>query len=529
MTHYKMTNFFKSKEYFIYLTLFFIAFIYMNFFTLAVPYFWDCPWFIFHEPGKAVEFIKQAFTVTQNKFEGDRPIMNLFFYFNTMLFEKDYFFMRIVKNLFFASYIMLAYTLIKQFLHKRFYALFSTFFILFSFPVFLHTVIFSEPFIYTEPLKIIAFLLFLSDFMREKTSILKQIFIVILLQLAFKSYAPNYSAVITLLLFTLFYDFHRLKRYAVILIYLVLLNFPLGKILHPEISQETSRVIFNFTQFNAFFIQHTLKDLFGLPSFSNLYYKSFIQVISPFMFLTVIFYTARLLINKETVFLKENKITLCFFLAYFLPELFIWFVLPESASRYFSSQALPIALFIGLIFISANQYFNSLKLQKWFMALIFIIYIVCNFSYTYLFRATWLSSEMGKRKVADFIEESKKDKTIVFFEAENVAPGYAPLSKNKNNGWFAKDTKYFRTNDFNISYLKSFKNYSEIYIIQKETSFKNRLVPDIDFSKYNELQLIKVIEGRADCLFDNLNSAICATFKINYHPNIYYIYKFIKQ
>ncbi len=514
------------KEKVIYLTLFFIAFIYMNFFALSVPYFWDCPWFIFHDPGQVKVFIKQALTITQNRFEGDRPVMNLFFYFNTLLFGKDYFYLRIIKNIFFAFYIIFSYALIRNFIRERFFALMGVFFLVFSFPVFIHTVVFSEPFIYTEPLKIFAFLLFLSDFLEPKSSITRQVFVALFLHLAFKSYAPTYSAFITLFLFIIFADYRKLNRYVFLLTYLFLLNFPLGKLIHPAVSQETTRVSLNLSQFYTFFIKNTLRNAVKPPSFENIYYKSFIQVVTPVIAGAVIFYSARLMISARNKFFQKNKVALCFASAYLLPELFIWFVLPEPASRYFSSQALPIALLSSIIFMNANKYLKTVKPFKGLMLLLMIAYAGYNFTYTYLYRATWLSTEIGKRKVADYIEDTRKSKTIVLYEAENAAPGYFPLNLKKDFYKLPKDIEYRPATDYNNAYLKTLSGYPEVYVVQKETSLKKRLVPNIKFNNRPDLELVKVIAGDTDSLFDVMNKRICAILRVGYQPNYFYIYRY---
>lgn len=516
-----------STELVTYIILFICAMAYINYFTLSVPYFWDCPLFIFHDPASVKGFIKNALTLTQSKLENDRPLMNLFFYFNTLLFGKNYFYLRIVKNIFFGFYIVLAYILARRFIKDKFYSLISVIFVLFSFPVFVHEVVLSEPVIYTEPIKMLAFLLFLYDFDKEKTSVFRQIFIAILLHLIFKSYSPTYSAFITLFLFTILYNYKKIKRYWLLLVYLLMINFPLGKIINPSLNKESPRVILNTTQFYLFFLKDFFKNLLAIPLFENIYNKKFLQIMTPPLFLMTVFYFIRLLTTSCNKFLRENRMALCFIFAYLIPELIIWFFLPEPASRFFSSQALPTALFISLVLFSSYKYLLRLKPNKTFIILVFLVYVTYNFAYTYMFRATWLSSELGKRKVADYIETIRGDNTLVIYKQEQAAPDYTPLNMK---GDFYKipphGVMYLASDDFSSRYLKSFKNYKEIYIVQKETSSKKNRVPDLNFKERIDLALVKVVEGKADALFDKVNFSLCKILRLNYQPNQFYIYKY---
>lgn len=513
------------KEPLFYIILFVGAIVYINYFTLSVPYFWDCPWFVFHDPGLVKGFIKDTLILTQDKLENDRPFMNLFFYFNTRLFGRDYFYLRLVKNIFFGFYIVLAYILARRFIQDRFYSLILVVFVLFSFPVFIHEVVLSEPFIYTEPVKILAFLLFLYDFNRAKTSVLRQISIAVLLHLIFKSYSPNYSAFITLLLFTLLYDYRKVKRYSFLLVYLLAVNFPLGKIINPALNKESSRVALNIGQFYSFFIKDFFRNPLATPSFRNIYYKSFLQVLTPTLFLTTLYYFIRLIAASNSRFIKENKMAFCFAFAYLIPESIIWFLLPEPASRYFSSQVLPIALFISLILFSARRYLVRLKPSKAFVILIFLVYVGYNFTYTYFFRATWLSSEIGKRKAADYIETIRADNTLVLFKRESVAPDYFPLNTDGDFYKAPEGIMYLSPGNYSSEYLKSFKDYKEIYIVQKETSFKKNKVPNLNLENRPDLVLVKVIEGKTDSLFDKINMTVCKLLQMDYQPNKFYIYK----
>lgn len=515
----------KNTEILIYAGLFVMALIYINFFTLAVPYFWDCPSFIFHNPNSIKHFIKETLTLTQGRLENDRPFMNLIFYLNTLFSGRDYFHLRLLKNVFFSSYIVLSYIFIRKFIKDRFYVLMGVVFIFFSFPVFVHEVVLSEPFIYTEPFKILTFLIFLYDFSKERTSVLRQLTIALLLHLIFKSYSPNYSAFLTLFLFLLLFDYKKVKRYSFLLIYLLAVNFPIGKIINPSFNRETSRVALNITQFKLFFFKDFLKNLLALPSFKNIYNKRFLQIITPPLFLTSAYYLTALISNSYNKFTKEHRMALCFGAAYLFPELLLWFLLPEPASRYFSSQVLPVALFIVIIFFSADRYLWKLRSKKIFVSLIFLIYIFYNFAYTYMFRATWLSTEIGKRKVADYIENIRNQDTVVLFTADNAAPSYTPLRKY---GEFYKQPDgiiYFAAENYSNQNLKTIRDYKEIYVVQKETSFRRNKVPDINFDSRKDLALINIIEGKTDSAFDRTNSFICKILNINYQPNKFYIYR----
>jgi len=247
------------------------------------------------------------------------------------------------------------------------------------------------------------------------------------------------------------------------------------------------------------------------------------------LFLVILFYFIRLITTSCNKFLRENRMALCFIFAYLVPELIIWFFLPEPATRYFSSQVLPVSLFITLIFYSSSKYMSFLKPNKIIIASLLLIYVGYNFTYTYLFRATWLSSELGKRKVADYIETVRGANSVVLYKQEQVAPDYIPLNKNRDFYIIPpQGIAYLPSNDYSSQYLKSFNNYSYIYVIQKETSFKKNRLPDLDFTKRRDLVLVKVIEGKTDSLFDKINLSVCNLLHINYQPNKFYIYKYNK-
>ena len=143
------------------LILFAFAFLYMFTFTVDVDPHWESHLFITGSFDLSPSYIfNEIFRVGSERGTASHGPVNAV-YHRTLFtfFGYNWFFWRIAKSLFFAGAVLCFFLICNRFL-KREYALAASAFALFSFPVFIQTLVFDEGFIIGEFFKIFALYLF---------------------------------------------------------------------------------------------------------------------------------------------------------------------------------------------------------------------------------------------------------------------------------------------------------------------------------------------------------------------------------
>ncbi len=150
----------------------------MYFFTSGVPFFWDDHEFHqgFYERSLK-EDVFRLFSYEESALDSNRPGYSLFFKSLFFFFKFDFEKYRLVKALVFAAAICAAFFLSKEFIDSMKIRFLFTGAVMFSFPIYIHTLVFDEPFIIAELLKLIAIILFFKDIELNNISVRNQILI----------------------------------------------------------------------------------------------------------------------------------------------------------------------------------------------------------------------------------------------------------------------------------------------------------------------------------------------------------------
>lgn len=551
--HSRITTFFKilPKTYRHELLVFFLAFGYIFFLSAGVPPFWEEQvyqgWYV-QEP--MLTHIKDIFLGFghNNIFSSGRPFDAVLFKVLFSITGYNYVAMRFAKAIIFGFLITLIFSLVKKFTKNEIAAYCSSFFIMSTLSLYIHTLVFAEPYLFTEVLKLIIFFLFFNDYFAEKTSFLKQFFIGLLFLLSIRTYQPAYSTMGILILFVLLHNWRRLKRYLYLFFFFIIAAIPWP--LTTNIGGNLSPNLWSIQHFFLNDISHyTLTPVISLQ---GLYYKPFFALLTFFgiwlMFIFLILFLVHPLLRKffpgifiesenhlESSEKKDNKKTITLFLLVWLAaELPLWVILPEHATRYANSILLPIVLLLTLMILRVFVYITHQ--YKKFLALFAIICvllaILTNLSYVFAFRGGWGSSFIAIEKTQDYLADQKDGRAVVLYFGQSVAEEYYAINKSSESHELIETLTFKQlkeTSDFSEQAILSYiEKYDEVYVLKRVTSGNTELpaVPLRDYSFSTEIQ---TIEGtKAYDPFDSLIALLTKMRVLSYTPNYVYVYKVVQ-
>ncbi len=380
------------------------------------------------------------------------------------------------------------------------------------------------------------------DINKNKTSITNQFFAILFSIVAIRTYPPAYSILGVLFLFILFYNKTRILRYSLILFIILISQFPIFE----PLSASKGVYHLNFWSITKVFSNNFLENVFNpLPNMSNLYYKSFYDIISFFGIWFIIILLVLVVLKKtgnKHLFNLNNtnknnlntRLLYSLTIAWMFSELPTYIFLLENAIRYITTLMIPFSLFVSTIVCSLLQKIKPKYKKIVGMALTILIActIIINSSYTYAFRAGWGSSFTAFEHVMNFFAEQHNKNTGVLYYSSAVADEYKSINKKNTDYQFGKNITYLKSSnlkDFSKNSITSLsKKYGDFYVLKRTTSVSKTSYPEIDIETISELKLVRIING-IDCknmLFDRINLMIIKLFNIKYHPNKVYIYKF---
>ncbi|GEM_PF-4819281 len=528
--------------------VFFVSFFYIFFFTQCVPFFFDDHQFHSNYVQQTYkEQISQIFSLNKGGLsDGPRPVFGILFKTLFSFLGLDYCSYRIAKSIIFGFFIICVYFIALFLFKNKNIAVILSFFIMTALPTFIQTFGYNGPHIIAETFKILALLLFLTDFKKNKSDWKNQIFIFIFVLLAVRTYVPAFSVVGVILLFTLVYDWRKTKRYSFLFIALVLIQLPITldfSIFSGNYSTYSPKLV----NLERVLFNDLTKNIFNpIPNYSNLYYKSFTAILSFFGFwavlLSLIVICAKFIFSKKlkTSLIKEKtcaelKLIYVFSVIWMICELPSYIFLPEHAIRYLLSFLIAFSVFsAGLVFqasICLSEKYKKLFVYL-MLALIFLTCIV-NISYVYAFRAGWGSSFMAFDKTMDFFAQNYAGKKMgVLYNSGSVAYEYFDVNKSSSNYSFNSNINYLQSSnldDFSEKNIKNFSNkFSDFYVLKRLTSVSKVAYPPVSLEKYANLKEISIISGFNNTLFDKFNELIITSLKLNYEPNKIYVYKLVK-
>lgn len=527
--------------------LFFLTLIYLFFYTNGVPFFWDDHEFhSFYANQSYLSLIKTGLSEIGMTSYTLRTGFGLFFKILLDLFGYDPQIMRLAVSIIFAmTSTMFAY-LCLRYIHNRFSVLLIPLFVIFTFPIYIHLLTHDYWFL-SNFFIIMAIMLFLSDYHKLKTSILKQIGIFFLCFVSFRTYSPSLMIFGLLFLFILFTSPANLKRYCFLLVSIFMVGFPFIAFFQNTAGPVSSLFSsLDYKPLKGVILNPESLDFIisPIPNFNDLYYLPYVSIISFFGFwllVITLFLWGLYLFNKfkplkifNTEVTFSNKRILIFTFIWFICESSIWLILPEHAIRYASGGLMPFAMLCGILLFNTK---NVLKVPYKRLFSMMIILIICltvltNLAYITLFRASWGSAFVAYEKVTPYLESVRDQNSTIIYYATSAAMEYIPLTEYtkrkcevdiESYRTYRKEGDPLKFSEDEIAILK--KEFNEVYILKRITSFTMQQFPEIDFSMYKNLRLIKIFDGKEDVLFDNLFSYFVKKFKIEYQPNKVYIYK----
>ncbi len=535
------------------LFVFLLAFAYIFFFTAGVPPFWEeqvyQEWYV-QEP--MLTHIKDIFLGFgyNNIFVSARPFDAVLFKVLFSVTGYNYWAMRFAKALLFGFFIALIFSFVKKFMKNETAAYCSSFFIMCTLSLYIHTLVFAEPYLFTEVLKLIIFLIFFNDYFSEKTSPLKQFFIGFLFLLSIRTYQPAYSTMGILMLFVLLHDWKKLKKYTYLFAFFVISAIPWPLITQIGGGNPTlSPKIWSIQHFFLNDISHYI--LTPAISLQGLYYKPFFALLTFFGVWLILLFSLLFLFQTflrktfptifsplsnipESINQKQNidsKMILLFLFVWLAAELPLWIILPEHATRYATSILLPFILLVTLLIFHVLVTIKE-QYRKFFASFVLIcvlLAILTNISYVFAFRGGWGSSFIAIEKTQDFIAENKEGNVAVLYFGQSVAEEYYSINKSNQNHELV-DTLHFKqlkeTSYFSQEVILSYRqDYDEVYVLKRITSGNNEL-PPVPLETYSSLLLLQTIEGTKKYdPFDAFISFLTRMHFFTYTPNYVLVYK----
>lgn len=547
-----ITTFFKISlsRYYHELLVFFIAFGYIFFLSAGVPPFWEEQvyqgWYV-QEP--MLTHIKDIFLGFghNNIFSSGRPFDAVLFKVLFSITGYNYVAMRFAKAFIFGFFIVLIFSLVRKFTKNEIAAHCSSFFIMCTLSLYIHTLVFAEPYLFTEVLKLIIFFLFFNDYFAEKTSFFKQFFIGLLFLLSIRTYQPAYSTMGILILFVLLHNWRNLKKYAYLFVFFIIAAIPWP--LTTNIGGNLSPKLWSIQHFFLNDISHYI--LTPVISLQGLYYKPFFALLTFFGVWLILLFSLFLLFQplfrrvlpalfiasenvaesrekKESI---NTKTIVLFLFVWLAAELPLWIILPEHATRYANSILLP---FIFLLTLMILHVFASIKdhYKKFFASFVIIcvlLAILTNVSYVFAFRGGWGSSFIAIEKTQDYLADQKNGRAVVLYFGQSVAEEYYAINKSSESHELIETLTFKQlkeTSDFSEQAILSYiEKYDEVYVLKRVTSGNTEL-PAVPLRDYSFLTEIQTIEGtKAYDPFDSVIALLTKMRVLSYTPNYVYVYK----
>lgn len=496
--------------------IFIVTFCYMYLFTSGIPFFWDDH--EFHQDFYERSFkdtVLSIFSFQESALDSSRPIYGLFFKLLFFFFKFNFEMYRLIKALIFAASICAAFVLSNRFISSTKLRLIFISVVTFNFPIYIHTLVFDEPFIIAELFKLMGIILFLKNFGNQETNIKNQILVFLFSILAIRTYNPASSVIILLFVFVLFFNFEKLKKYFILLVSLATISFPFARLASLNFSGPHGT---NFGNLLNFFGDNSANYILS-PSinFNNLYYKPAIAVLTFFGFFLIILliiifiklYFSDVDCRKK---MAEKKNEFLFLFIWFFAELPLLVSLPEHAVRYLSSFIIPFYLIVFLIFDVLKKKFNK-KIFYLFVLLIIGI-MLTNLAYISAFRIGWGSQFIANQKALDFIESQNKTNFTAIYYSQSAAYDFVPLYKNISDYKIKDLEKFSMTNNlshFSEEYLKILP-YEKVYIIQKISANGRSVLPPISLNYRKDLNESHSFVGIKNNLFDKFNLQLIGKF-----------------
>lgn len=523
--------------------IFVFSFCYIFFFSQCVPFFFDDHEFhrdYVQTPIKEIllQFVRLNMGAVG---DGPRPVFGLLFKSLFAFFGFDYCAHRIAKGFIFSIFITTLFFLGKKLFKTNEHATLVTIVIMTLFPIFIQTFGYNGPHIIAELFKILIVIFFLKDMVFSKSKYRNQILVFIFALLAVRSYAPAYSIAVILPLFTIFYDWKKIRRYAVLFGLILLIQFPVTLNFSAGGGGAFGAKLVN--------IKHVfLNDFWNnvsnpIPSYGSLYYKSFTGIITFFGFWLIFIIVLGLIFLwlRKRHFFEDSAEKKVFFLtlAWMFAELPAYIFLPEHAIRYIMPFLIPFVFFVAFFVIKWAAFLSE---QYSFMGHIFVFImiggvILTNVSYVYAFRAGWGSAFIGFEKGMNFFSEQYAEESReigVIYYATSAATEYKFVNKSSENYEFAKGITYVHSGDvadFSEERLYNFsQKFPSLFVVKRVTSVQKTGYPNVELENISYLREMVVFEGYDDkILFDRIHKKLADLFSISYIPNKIFIYKYEKN
>lgn len=518
---------FCSLSFFYPISLFFFATLFMSFFTIGVPFFWDDHQFNQHFLAyPASQWVGEIFGVNiLNPFLMEtRAMYALLVKVLFAVVGYSFFYYRITKAMIFGVYIMCFYFLSVRFIKNKNFSFFLSFLPLCSFPFYSHILYFDEPFIIMEMFKLAAFVLFF--FWYEKyTQRTTSFFTITLLIscffafLAMRTYASGYSILGIVPLFLIFTQWKRITQSPLLLGIIIFF----GGIILFIIYKNHISFPFPLTSIN---LQRVFLRGWGetiitpFIHLDTLYYKPFSAVIT-FFGVWLIIITALAVILKyifknlfSQIFISEYKgyseysMFILFISAWIICELPIWIVLPEHAIRYSSSLIAPFTILAGIfIYVAYSSLAPKLK-SITALILLFFLFFICltNITYILAFRIGWGSSFIATDSAAHFLAKNSPPHTVALYYTLSAGDEYLILTEEPGNYTIRQDPLFIKKQDllsFEKTSLEELQaTYDTVFIMQRISAQKNSAYPPLSFEQQEYLKPIQTILGLGNNPFD---------------------------
>ncbi len=539
------------------LFVFFVAFGYIFFLTAGVPLFWEEQvyhgWYV-QEP--MMTHIKEIFFGfgKHNILGSGRPFDAVLFKLLFSITKYDYTAMRFAKAVVFGVFIVLIFSFIKKFIKNDIAAYCGSFFIMCSLSLYIHTLVFAEPYLLTEVMKLIIFFIFFKDYSAEKTSFARQLGIGLFFLFSIRTYQPAYSTMGILMLFVFLHDWRRLKNYAYLFLFFIVSAFPWP--LTIQIAGSNAGFSPKLWSIQHFFLNDIPNYILTpLISLQGLYYKPFFALLTFFgvwlIIISLLLFLLHTFFRKffNNVFALTNnrlelterkevmsvKTILLFIFVWLAAEIPLWIILPEHATRYATSILLPFSLLVLIMILHISSYIKQeyRKFLAFFVVIFVILAILSNLAYVFAFRAGWGSSFIAIEKTQDFIAHNKEGKTLVLYYGQSVAEEYYAINKSNEQHELIADL-YFKqlkeTSNFSKEAILSYvSDYNEVYVLKRITSGNTEL-PPVLIENYSFLTEIQTIKGtKKDDPFDVFIAFLTKLNVLSFSPNYVHVYKVVSE
>lgn len=531
--------------------VFFVAFLYIHFFTSGVPFFWDDH--IFHESfdqSTALQLAKSMFSLHENVLHTSRSVYGLFFKTLFAIFTYDFYYYRLIKSAIFALVMMLVFFFSTAIFKSKLYSWIVSLLIFSSFPQYIHTFVFDEPYIIAEFFKLSAFLLFIKDIHQKKSSWHSQVGIAVCTFLATRTYNPSAALVGVLILCTLVYDRKKLLRYSFLFLALLLMTFPLYDLLNHQNIAGPFGVQFNqlsqilFTGWGTHLVSPLWHHASTL-SFTGLYYKPFAAILT-FWTLWLFLLAAIVLVIKhlrQTEFLEKKYRTpfmahapffVLFCCLWVAAELPLLLSLPEPAIRYTSALIVPVYL---LVFMAVAAAMASVKKQyrKYIYCCICIaaaLTIVTNLGYVSQFRIGLGGYAIALDKATQFFAQQQHHapdkKIVVVYPPSFIMEEFLPLNTSSSTYSIQRTITFIRSKDIRDYELPLDvrKGYDDAYVVLVQYPTQKATFPLVTTSYMSNFTIVGKFDGYSSTLFDRTYLWLNNLLKKKPLKYTYYVLKF---